>query len=106
VFRRTFPGAIIALVPDLEEKDMWEQTLTKWAKYVEQEGRREGLIEGRREGEILGMRKLVLQMLIQRFGRLPGQVRLRVEEISTTRELRALSRRIMTAETLHDTGLG
>lgn len=103
VLRWTFPGAIIPLVRDHEEEeDMLEQALKRWAKYVEQEGRK----EGRREGELLGMRKLLLQTLAQRFGRLPRRVRQQVEEISTTRELRALHRRILTAETLRDTGLG
>jgi predicted transposase YdaD len=106
MFRRTLPGAIIPMVTDLGEADMLEQTLKRWAKHVEREGRKEGRREGRKEGEILGMRKLVLQMLNQRFGRLPVQVRQQVEDISTTRDLRVLSRRILTAETLRDTGLG
>lgn len=93
VFRRAFPRAIIPLVADLAEEDMLEQALIRWAKHVE------------RKGELLGMRKLLLQTLTQRFGRLPLQVRRQIEEISTPRELSDLNRRILIAETLHDTGL-
>ncbi len=69
---------------------MLEQTVRKW-------------------GELMmarGMRELVLQNLRQRFGRLPVRVRRQVSEISTPRELTALNRKILTARTLRETGLG
>ncbi|HEX6902639.1 MAG TPA: Rpn family recombination-promoting nuclease/putative transposase [Thermoanaerobaculia bacterium] len=89
IFHRALPGAIIPLTKDTEG-DMLEQTVRKW-------------------GELMmarGMRKLVLQLLTQRFGRLSAPVRRQVEAISTPRELSSLHRKIVTARTLQETGLG
>jgi hypothetical protein len=37
--------------------------------------------EARQEGEVRGMRKLLLQVMTQRFGRLPLQTRRQVPEL-------------------------
>lgn len=76
---------------------MLEQTFRDW----EQQIRR----EERQEGEIQGMQKLVLSMLPQRFGPVPQVIRQRVKETSSTRELQRLFRRILTADSLQQTGL-
>jgi Putative transposase, YhgA-like len=93
IFHRALPHAIIPLTQDTEG-DMLEQTVRKWGE----------LMIAR--GELAGMRTLVLQTLRQRFGRLPERVRRQVNEISTPRELSALNRKVLTAKTLRETGLG
>jgi hypothetical protein len=52
------------------------------------------------------MRKLLLQVMTQRFGRLPMRVRRRVEEISSAQELRRLARTALVAGSLEDMNLG
>jgi predicted transposase/invertase (TIGR01784 family) len=101
---------------DLENTPMLEQTLQEWAERLEQQGLQKGREEGRREareearrevlkeGELKGMRKMVLQMLRERFGSIPQPVRRRIEETSPS-ELRKVVRRIMTAKSLQETGL-
>ena len=94
IFHRTFPYTTIALTEDPEEGDMLEQTVRKWGELM------------MARGELAGMRKLVLQLLTKRFGRLSAPVRRQVEAISTPRELSSLHRKILTARTLRETGLG
>jgi predicted transposase YdaD len=102
VLQRTFPGAIIPVMLDLEEVTMLEETAREWRRKI----RREGLREGRQEGKVEGMRTLLLQMLAQRFGRVPIRIRRRVAEISSDQELRKLAREALVAESLQDLGLG
>ncbi|HSK75299.1 MAG TPA: Rpn family recombination-promoting nuclease/putative transposase [Thermoanaerobaculia bacterium] len=84
---------------------MLEETVREWGQKMRQEGRLEGRREGRREGEVEGLQKAVLTMLRQRFGRVPQTVRERVREISSTAELTKLTRRILTANSLQETGI-
>ena len=108
LFRRTFPGAIISETTDLEEIGMLEETAVEWRRQWKREARREGLQEGRKEGlkeGVVAMRKLLLQQMTQRFGRLPVQVRRRVEEISSIAELSKLGKKLLSAESLRDLGL-
>jgi hypothetical protein len=98
---RTFPGAIISETMDLLEVPMLEETAQEWRKQALREGRREGLRTGQIE-----MQKMLLQQMTLRFGRLPRNVRQRIEAISSTRELKGLARKIITAESLRDLGLG
>jgi predicted transposase/invertase (TIGR01784 family) len=101
VLRRTSPsGTMISLI-GLEDAAMFEENMRAWARKTRQEGRQ----EGRREGEIEGMRKLLLYSMTQRFGRLPMRVRKQVEEISSTRELRRLTQRVLVAASLEDMSL-
>jgi hypothetical protein len=51
------------------------------------------------------MQKLVLNTLRQRFGPVPQAVRQRVREISSAAELTRLNQRILSSNTLRDTGL-
>jgi hypothetical protein len=76
---------------------MLEETFREWERKIRQEARREGKVEG--------LRKAVLAILRQRFGRVPQAVRKRVKEISSLPELRKLTRRILAANSLQETGL-
>ena len=120
LFRRTFPGAIISETTGLEEIGMLEETAVEWRRQWKREARREGLQEGRQEGRkegrqeghqeglkegVVAMRKLLLQQMTQRFGRLPVQVRRRVEEISSIAELSRVGKKLLSAESLRDLGL-
>ena len=77
---------------------MLAETVRKWEKQIRREERKEGQVEG--------MRKLLLQQMTHRFGRVPARVRQQVGEISSVQELRKLARRILAAESLRDLGLG
>ena len=55
---------------------------------------------GRKEGELEGMRRLLLQVLEQRFGPLPLSVKTQVAAISSAAALQRLARRALTAESL------
>jgi hypothetical protein len=99
--RRTFPGVIISDTLDLMEAPMLEETAKEWKRQWLKEGREEGLRTGQIE-----MRKVLLQQMALRFGRLPKAIRQRVEAISTMPELRALARKVILAESLQDLGLG
>ena len=94
VLRRTFPGVTIPSLVELEETAMLEENMRIWAQKVRR--------ESRREGEVEGMRKLLLQQMAQRFGHLPRSVRRRVEEISSSQELRRLARQVLVAASLED----
>ena len=94
---RTFPGAIISETMDLLEVPMLEETVQEWRTQL--------LKEGRREGEIVGARKLLLQQMTLRFGRLPASIRPKVEAISSAQELRKLARKVLSAKTLEEMGL-
>jgi len=86
---------------DLEDTPMLEQTLADWWSKARKEGRK----EGRQEGQVEGMRRLLLQLLDERFGPLPGRVRRRVEEISSVETLSELARRVLQAGSLQEMGL-
>ena len=93
----------------LEEGLTWAD---KCAAEGEQKGRAEGLAEGRAEGRAEGLevarkeiRRLVLGLLADRFGRLPSDVRKRVQAISSTAKLSRLARRVSTAKSLAELGL-
>ena len=105
VLRRTFPGGIMTSLVDLEESAMLEENMRAWVRKARLEARQEGLREGRQEGEVHGMRKTLLQVMTLRFGRLPLRVRRQVEEISSARELRRLTQRVLVVASLEDMNL-
>jgi len=86
---------------DLTEASMLEETAQEWKKQWLREGREEGLRAGQTE-----MRKVLLQQMTLRFGRLPKAIRQQVEAISSMPELRELARKVILAESLQDLGLG
>jgi hypothetical protein len=96
--RRAFPDAIISEGVNLKEAPMLEENLIRWRDKVLQEGRLEAHREARRE--------VLLELLVQRFGRLPTKVRRQVEGISSIQELRKLGRKVLRAESLAEMGLG
>ncbi len=99
--QRTFPGVIISGTLDLTEAPMLEDSAKRWRRQLLQEGRK----EGRQEGMMDGTREMLLQQIKLRFGRVPRTARQRIEGISSMRELRALGRKVVLAETLQDLGL-
>ena len=100
--QRTVPGAII-----LEgEPSMLEENLRRWFDEARKEGRKEGRREGLRAGRLQARREMLLELMTQRFGRLPADVRRQIEEISSLQELRKLGRKVFRAKTLQDMGLG
>jgi putative YhgA-like transposase len=111
VVRRTDPGGIIQVGANLEEVPMGlEENMIRWREEAIREGlregRQEGRREGRREGQIQARREMLLELMAQRFGRLPARVRRQIEEISSLQELRKLGRKVLRAKTLQDMGLG
>ncbi len=102
VVHRTFPGAIIPEGVNLEEASMLEETLIKWRDQIAREARR----EARRETQLSTIKKVLLQQMTLRFGRLPKEIRSRVEQITSTPELEKLTRKVLTAGSLEEMGLG
>jgi len=101
VVRRAIPGAIIPEGVNLEEASMLEETLIEWREKI----RKEGLREGRKEGRVLSLRKVLLQQMTLRFGRLPKNVRSQVEQMASTQELEKLTRKVLSANSLEEMGL-
>jgi putative YhgA-like transposase len=96
--KRVYPDAIIPEALNLEEASMLEETLLKERNRIQK--------EARREGGLLSLRTMLLDLMTERFGRLPASVRQRIEEISSVQELRKLGRKVLRAKTLQDMGLG
>jgi len=84
---------------------MLEETLIEWGEKIRKEAHKEARLEGRKEGQILGLRRVLLQQMSLRFGRLPKDVRSRVEQITSTQELEKLTRKILSAKSLEEMGL-
>jgi flagellar biosynthesis/type III secretory pathway protein FliH len=123
VVRRTFRGATIPSIEDLEEVPMLEETLREWQDRARQEGLKEGLKEGQRKGLIEGQRKglleglrkgreerlkghrrIVLRLIKHRFGKVPNHVKARIDAISSVRELEKIADRVMTVPSLAEMG--
>jgi predicted transposase/invertase (TIGR01784 family) len=102
IARRTFPDGIIPEGVNLAEAPMLEETLIEWRDKLRREGQKEGRREGRREGR----KEALLQQMTLRFGRLPKEVRSQVEQITSPQKLNALTKKILSAKSLRDLGLG
>lgn len=76
---------------------MIEESIRRWGNKLMKEGREEGLQQATD-----ATRKILLQQIRLRFGRLPSAVRQRVEAMSSMQELQALGRKIVLAKTLQD----
>ncbi len=98
VVHRTVPKTIIPEGVSFEEPSMLEENLIRW--------RDRAFKEGLQEGRVLGLREALLKLLAERFGRLPERVRSRVEQIDSAKELEGLMRRVLSAKSLEDMGLG
>jgi hypothetical protein len=90
-----------------EEAPMLEETLIKYREQLRREAdervRRE-TSRARREAFLEGRRDALLQQMALRFGRLPKRVRTQVEQITSTQELRKLTRKILRAKSLQEMG--
>jgi len=69
---------------------MLEETLVKWREQVAREAR----LEERRD--------MLLKQMTSRFGRLPKEVRNRVQQTTSEKELERLSLKILSAKSLED----
>ena len=96
VVRRRFPDAIIPEGVNLKESPMLEETLVKWHDQI--------VRETRREEDLVVRRKVLLELLSARFGRLPQTVRSQVEQITSTQELKRLARKVLKAKSLMEMG--
>lgn len=91
---------------NLEEAPILEENLLRWRDKIAREARREALKEGRREGRLQSLRAMLLELMTERFGRLPASVRQQIEGTSSVQELRKLGRKVLRARSLEDMGLG
>lgn len=73
---------------------MLGDVLLKW--------RDQGIQEARRETR----RDVLLRQVTLRFGDLPDEVRCKVEKITSNKKLESLERRVLTAKSLKEMGLG
>lgn len=116
-FGATIPAGKI----NLGNATMLDETFKEWERKMRQQGRREAeretrklLQQGRREAEREArkllqqehreVQKMLLGMLRDRFGPVPQAVRQRVKALSSP-ELRTIARRLITANSLQETGL-
>jgi uncharacterized protein DUF4351 len=90
----------------LREAPMLEETLIKWREQIARQAGREARREALREGRLQARREMLLELLTQRFGRLPANVRRQIEGISSIQELRKLGRKVLRAKSLEEMGLG
>jgi len=94
VVQRAAPGAIIPEGINFEEASMLEENL---AKYFE---------SALQEGQVQSLRRVLLDQMTLRFGRLPKKVRSRIERITSAQELERLARKVVTVNSLREMGLG
>lgn len=72
---------------ELPEVESWSDYQAKLRKESRQEGREAGRREGRRAGRREGVRRSVLKILEHRFGRVPADIRQRVNGSTSMAEL-------------------
>lgn len=58
------------------------------------------------EGQVQSLRRVLLDQMTLRFGRLPKKVRSRIERITSAQELERLARKVVTVNSLREMGLG
>jgi len=93
-----------AIIPEgvnLGVPSMLEENLRRWGERI----REEALQEGVQQGQVLALRKALIDLMAERFGRLPKRVRSRVEQINSTQELEKLTRKVLSAKSLEEMGL-
>jgi hypothetical protein len=88
-----FSGTVEAIIPE-GVPSMLAENLKRWNQKTF------------REGQVVGQRKVLLDLLAERFGRLSKGVRSRVEQINSTQELEKLTRKVLSAKSLEEMGLG
>ena len=66
-----------------------------------QEGRQEGREEGREEGRLVGRRDVLREQIVERFGKMPSEAIAKLD-CASYEQLRAWSKRVLTAATIDD----
>ena len=101
-FGATIPAGKISL----GGATMLDETFKEWEQKMRQQGRREAERETQKllQQEHREVQKMLLGMLRDRFGPIPQAVRQRVKDLSSS-ELRTIARRLITANSLQETGL-
>ena len=94
VVRRRFPDVIIPEGMSPEEAPMLEDALVEYFEMARQEGRQQARQE------------VLLRQMTLRFGRLPEKVRQEVEQITSDKKLERLERKVLSAKSLKEMGLG
>ena len=80
-----------------------------WSEKFEHKGRLKGRREGRREAleeGVRNLRRVVLRLLDQRFGRVPVSIRRKVEKIDSMDQLAELAEKVLAVQSLDEMGLG
>lgn len=72
-----------------------------WADRMRAEGMEKGLEKGKQDGA----RQLLVALLVQRFGELPGACRRRIAAIRSLDRLTGLAQQVLTARSLSELGL-
>ena len=90
-----------------------QETMMTWADGIKEEGRLEGHKAGRLEGHkvgrktgrLEGMQEMVLEVLEERFARVPTKVTKTVKGIQSVKQLQEIVRRAAVADSLADVGI-
>jgi hypothetical protein len=90
-------GAAVARTVSKEAED---EVLTAGERLIRR-GHRKGLVEGLAKGEAKGQRKMLLEMLRERFGRLPKTAVARIDA-AEPKQLTRWARRTLTASSLRE----
>ena len=97
------------LVSRKEYREVQDVELT-WADRLRQEGREEGLEKGlekgREEGLVEGKRAALKRQLAVKFGSVPADVQVRIDAVTSVKELDDYLERVLTASSLREMGLG
>ena len=88
------------LLEQEENREVQEMEMT-WLGRAEAQGVEKGLAQGMEKG-IEVLRGVVLDLMDQRFGEMPAQVRQRVQAIDSMDTLAQISRRILTVSSIED----
>lgn len=89
----------------MEVKSMLDQNVIPWTEQWKQEGLEKGVEKARKE-DLLALRGVLLRHIERRFGKVPDEVRRRVEALDSVPELGDLIARAASAASLDELGLG
>ena len=82
-----------------------QKTMMTWADRIKEEGRLEGHEAGHEAGRLAGMQAMVLDVLEERFARVPKKVSKAILGIQSTERLHEIVRRAAVADSLTDIGI-
>jgi len=98
VVERRIPGGIMPEGTTFGGPAMLGDVLLKW--------RDQGIREARRETRLETRRDVLLRLMTLRFGDLPEEVRRKMEQITSDKKLESLERKVLSAKSLKEMGLG